>query len=228
MAAKNVPAPGYSTTKKLMPPIVEMLSELGAQDACIQLQELSIEYLCDAAANTDASIGEFLNPLYKAKNIPQGSYEFDQLRALASRSYLVATYSLVEKMLRGIIAEYKQASPDLATGWKSKDSSGENLSPLRELTDNLPAALGKPLQSCPEFRLLEYYRLVRVANSHVKNSTLAKAIKAHKATVPDIEHLRTYAPSNAPNPPDMICFDDFVLFTRATKYYSKLLNEACG
>jgi hypothetical protein len=229
MTTKEVPAPGYATTKHLMPSIDLMFSELGAQDACIQLQELSIEYLCNSAAATRAPIGDFLKLLYSGNKIPHGTHDFEELRELASKSYLVVTYALFEKMLRGIIAEYKVANPASVTAWKRQNGAGENLPPLQELVLNLPAAVGNQLKSRPEFKLLEYYRLVRVANSHVKDTTLSSVEKALKAFTPaEMAHFRTYDSSTSPNAPAQIRFDDFLLFTRAIKYYSKLLNEACA
>lgn len=230
MAKKKIPDPGYTTTKKLMTSIRGIFDELGAQDACIQLQELSIQYLCNSAVATRAPIGDFLKLLYKGNKIPQGTYNFDELRELASKSYLTATYALLEKMLRGIISEYKTKNPGTAVGWRKQNLKGENFSPLQELVENLPQTISAPLVSAPEYRLLEYYRLVRVANSHHKGSTLTNAEKAYAViTSRDMSHFLSYdAAPPAPNPPDKICFADFLLFTRAIKYYSKLLNEACA
>ncbi|MDK1024086.1 MAG: hypothetical protein QGD92_07630 [Gammaproteobacteria bacterium] len=230
MATKNIPAPGYTTTKGLLPSIKRMFDGVGAQDACIQLQELSIQYLCNSAEATRAPIGDFLKLLYRWNNIPHGTYDFDELLELASKSYLTATYALLEKMLRAIISEYKNNNPSVVKGWKKQNSQGENFSPLQELAENLPSKQSATLKNAPEYRLLEYYRLVRIANSHHKGETLRNAGKAHSAiTAADIAHFQTYDPAvMAPNAPEGICFEDFLLFTRAIKYYSKLLNEACA
>lgn len=230
MTTKTIPHPGYSTTKKLIAPIKNMFDELGAQDASIQLQELSIQYLCNSARVEKIPVGDFLKSLYKGSGIPHGTYDFDELRELASKSYLTVTYALLEKMLRAIISEYKEKNPVAATQWRKKNSNDENYPPLQELIENLPSTSRVQLRGVPEYRLLEYYRLVRVANSHHKGETLKNAEKARMQITPaDIGHFSNYIPAvAAPNDPEHICFDDFLLMTRAIKYYSKLLNEACA
>lgn len=229
MKSKLPPHPGYVTKKALASSVKTLASELGEQDACIQLQELSIEYLCNSATATRAPIGDFLKLLYRGNKIPHGTYSFDKLRLQASKSYLIVTYSILERFLRALIAEYRSANPVTSATWKEKSSSGENLSPLLQLAENLPKKDVTILKNAPEFKLLEYYRLVRVANSHIKSATLEKAEKAYQDFTPkDISHFRKYKITDAPNKPDTLSFSDFALFTRAIKYYSKLLNEVCA
>lgn len=227
--AKQVPPPGYKTTKPALPAIKLMLHELGAQDASIQLQELCITYMQNSAAATKAPLGDFLNLLYAGNNIPRGTHKFDELRELASNSYLMVTYAAFEKMLFEIIDQVKMNKPVLAAKWNSKNNSGGGLPPLMELTQNLPAGDRSILEKAPEYRLFEYYRAVRVANSHIKGSTSTYVNKAFAAlTQADLQHFSSCYGLQAPNPPGQITFDDFQLFTRAIKYYSKLLNEACA
>ncbi len=229
MATKKIPAPKYTTTKKLLPSIKQMRSELGAQDARVQLQELSIQYLFKAAAASGLPIGDFLKPLFQENNISQGTFNFDELRELSSKFYLTGTYALFEKMLRELISDYQLANPSLVANWKKESSKGKKLPPLQELLCNLPPAAARRLKVCSEYKLFEYYRLVRVANSHVKDKTLSSAEKSYKSISPtDFSHFRTYDSSSAPSDPKNISFSDFFLFTRAIKYYSKLLNEECA
>lgn len=227
--AKSIPKPGYTTTKPNIPSIKIMFKELGAQDACVQLQELSITYMQNSAAATNAPLGDFLNLLFKANKIPQGTHSFQELREVSSKSNLIATYALFEKMLFATIAHVKQTNHALAANWVSKSTSGGGLPPLLELTQNLPAASRSTLEAAPEFRLFEYYRAVRVANSHIKGSTATHVAIAYAAlSETDLQHFISCYTLQAPNAPNQINFEDFKLFTRAIKYYSKLLNEACA
>lgn len=205
-----------------------MFQELGAQDACIQLQELCITYMENSAAATRAPLGEFLKLLYTGNGIPHGTYSFTELKELSAKSYLIVTYALLEKTLLAVISHVKAAQPVLAASWKAKSASGGGLPPLLELTQNLPAADCTKLEEAPEFRLIEYYRAVRVANSHIKGSTAAAVTAAFKSLTPsDIQHFTTCY-DLTPNAPADVRFEDFKLFTRAIKYYSNLLNEACA
>jgi hypothetical protein len=228
MRSKAVPDPGYITTKPLLPPINSMLSDLGRQDACIQLQELSIRHLTDTLQGTGNPVADFLKPLYALYGIPQGTYELDELKELVAKSYLILTYAQLEKTLRGVIGHYKAANPAIASTWVKKNSDGEQYAPLQELHANLPTASAKRLKECPEYSLLEYYRVVRVANSHVKDGTLSRAdTEYNRLTKKQRDHYTSCYKLAAPNPPSQVSFEDFLLFTRAIKYFSRLINEEC-
>ena len=87
------------------------------------------------------------------------------------------------------------------------------------------------LISPPEFRLLKYLsRLVKSAGTRVNEKATDKAVKAFDSlTVSDMAHFHKYPlTAGAPNKPGEINFEDFKLFTRSVKYYSKILNEVCG
>jgi hypothetical protein len=227
MSSKNTPYPGYKTEKPIMEPIKDLFDELGAQDACIQLQELSITHLKEKADEKGDIVGDFLNEMYKENGIPQGTHDFNDLRLIASRSYLITTHAIFEKMLREIIKDCKIKTK---SKWVTNTDKGENFAALQELIENLPKEKKINLTIVPEYKLLEYYRYVRVANSHRKNDTSKKADKAYSSfSKKDFDHFKSYAfAPKAPNPPEHICFSDFLLFTRAIKYYSKLLNEHCA
>ena len=224
-----VPHPGYTTSKPLIAPISSMYKELGAQDACIQLQELSTNYLEKSATAMNAKVSDFLKLLYVANGIPHGTYSFAQMRSTACASYLIVTHSLFEKMVKGCIRHYRASHHQMDAQWVAS-VGGEQIPPLRRLAHNLTEPQRKQLTTPPEYRLLEYYRLVRVAGTHPTYKTREKAEKAFSSlTASDLAHLSQYPLlSGAPNPPDAINFEDFKLYTRAIKYYSNLLNEICG
>lgn len=226
----NVPHPGYSSEKPLIEPISVMYKELGDQDACVQLQELSVHYLEQCAADKGESVRDFLRELYQASSIPHGTHSFEQMRAVASTSYLLVTYALFERMVRGCIRAYQSRYPEVEATWSEKNAAGEQLPPLPKLVFNALPKHKKQLVAPPEYKLLEYYRVVRVAGTHVDGKTLERAEKAFRALSPaDSQHFRTYSQiTQAPNTPDKISFEDFRLYTRAIKYYSNILNDVCG
>jgi hypothetical protein len=225
--SKSTPLPGYKTTKPAIPAIKSMFRELGAQDACIQLQELCAVYMQNSAAATNAPLDAFLHLLYQGNGIPHGTLSFSELRQLSAKSYIVLTYALFEKMLLEVIDYVKSSIPGSAAAWVTKSATGGRLPPLLELAANLPAAERQSLEGVPEFRLFEHYRAVRVANSHVVGNTANKAQVAFGLlSNNDLSHFTHCYELQAPNPASDITFQDFRLFTRAIKYYSRLVNEA--
>lgn len=229
IAGTEAPAPGYATSKPLIEPIRSMLKELGAQDAAVQLQELSIRYLNDAVTSSSLSAAEFLKPLFRRNGIPQGTHSFNELRSVATISYIVMTYAALEKMLRGVGRDYRHRHSEVGARWKNKNGAGETLSPFQELCANLPKEQRAILNKCPEAKLFEYYRLVRVSLTHRTQQTIDKAVRDFEKFSPaDLMHFKGSYTLEAPNPPERLTFDDFLLFTRATKYFARLVNECCG
>lgn len=225
----NVPHPGYTSSKALIAPISLMYKELGDQDACVQLQELSVSHLQKCASDRGESVRDFLRNLYAANSIPHGTHSFEQMRSVASTSYLLVTYSLFEKMIKGCIREYRGRYPEVESTWTDR-VDGEQLAPLQRLSHNALTMHKRQLMAPPEFKLLEYYRVVRVAGTHVDEKTAEKAERAFRAmSQEDLHHFRAYPQiTQAPNPPNSLSFEDFRLYTRAIKYYSNVLNDICG
>lgn len=225
----NVPHPGYKSEKPLIKPIARMYKELGDQDACIQLQELAVRYLERTVADLGDGAHEFLRGLYRDSDVPHGSHSFSEMSAVASRSYLLVTYALFEKMIKGCIREYRTRYPEISPKWTDQQN-GEQLSPLQRLAANALPRHKRQLVTPSEYKLLEYYRIVRNSGTHVDAKSAEKATKAFSAfSAADIAHFREYAKiSSAPNLPEQISFEDFRLFTRSIKYYSNILNDVCG
>lgn len=225
----SVPHPGYSTSKPLIEPISLMYKELGDQDACVQLQELAVSHLEKCAVSNGEGLGDFLHSLYSANSIPHGTHSFEQMRAVASTSYLLVTYALFEKMVKGCIRAYRNRNPDNDSTW-SDQVGGEQMSPLKRLVFNLSPAQKQQLSAPPEYKLFEYYRLVRVAGAHADEKTFEKSQRVFDAlSAADIAHFHTYRLiTSAPNPPGKISFEDFRLYTRSIKYYSNILNDVCA
>ena len=224
MPKKPVPHPGYSATKPWLTAFQTLFNDLGEQDACIQMQEISQRFLEATAKGMGTKVENFLQILYQAHAVPHGTYDFLQMRNVSHRSYLVLTYASFEGALNEAIAEFKTRT---GATWSKQNAHGKSLAPLAQVAFNLPSN-ATTLQSAPEYRLIEYYRFVRIAESHRTPVTSAAAAAAFgQLTAADHQHFAKYAYiKGAPNPPDSISFEDFKLFTRAVKYFSNLLNDA--
>ena len=221
-----IPHPGYTTSKPFIPALNSLFLALGAQDACIQLQEIAVIHLEKSALAMNAQMADFLKLLYISNSVPQGSYSFSDMRAQIYNSFVSATYAIFERSLKECIAAYK--SKNQVTSWITQVGSA-NLDPLSQVLHNCTPS-EKALLSVPEQRLFDYYRKVRVASNHVSAGAANNTSAAFAAITPtEISHFQNYAYIfGAPHAPGTLTFHDFRLYTRAIKYYANLLNEVCG
>lgn len=221
-----IPHPGYTTDNPFIPALSSLFLDLGAQDACIQLQEIAVIHLEKSALAMNAQMPDFLKLLYISNSVPQGTYSFSDMRAQIYNSFISATYSIFERSLKECIAVYK-AKNQLAN-WVTQIGSAK-LDPLSQILHNCTPS-ERNLLSVPEKSLFDYYRKVRVADNHVSASTATNASAAFTAlTSVEIAHFQNYAYIfGAPHPPGTLTFHDFRLYTRAIKYYANLLNEVCA
>ena len=223
-----VPHPGYKNVKPYIQSVLDLFSELGAQDACLQLQEVAIVHLEKSAQALNAHMNDYLKLLYISNNIPQGSYSFTDMRTQIYKSFIALTYSVFDKTLKACNKSYQQKNPALM--WITTLKGGSALHPLEQLCYNCTPAEKLTLTQPPEFRLLEYYRRVRIASVHRSASTTQEAELAFRALTPlDHQHFQMYAHLyGVPNAPSSLTFQDFRLYTRAIKYYINIVNDVCA
>ena len=166
-----VPHPGYTTSKPFIPALNSLFSELGAQDACLQLQEIAVIHLEKSALAMNAQMTDFLKLLYISNSVPQGTYSFSDMRAHIYNSFISATYAIFERSLKECIAAYK--AKNQVTNWVTQIGSAK-LDPLSQILHNCTPS-EKALLSVPEQLLFDYYRKVRVAGNHVSSGTANNA-----------------------------------------------------
>jgi len=227
---KKVPAPGYETDKPLFPAISKLNEELGLQDSAIQLSEVAIQVLVEQAESSGKPVREYLGDQFSARNIPRGTHDFAHLKSFSHGTFIVQTYGLIESVLKRLGREYRQHKW-LDDKWTSKDDEGATLSPLAALIANLPAKDARLVKDKPEVDLFEYYRALRVSVVHPSPDTTAKANTAFASLskhIDEKDYFRKTYLRNAPNPPGLVNFEDFRLFTRSFKYLANVLNQACN
>jgi hypothetical protein len=223
-----VPHPGYVNAHPYIEPVSKLFSELGAQDACLQMQELAIVHLEKSAQAMNAQMNDYLKLLYISNNIPRGTYSFDEMREKIYVSFVSLTYTMFEKCIKRCNWFYQQKIPP--NTWKTTLQGGVALHPLDQLTYNASREQKQALTAPPEHKLLEYYRRVRIASVHLDDDTKKAAEQAFADLTPtDHQHFLSYAHIyGAPNPPGMLSFQDFKLYTRAIKYYINVVNDVCS
>jgi hypothetical protein len=208
--------------------VLDLFSELGSQDACLQMQELAIVHLEKSAQAMNAQMNDYLKLLYISNGIPRGTYSFEEMRGRIYKSFISLTYTVFEKVIKRCNHLYQQNNP--ATTWVTTLPGGNALHPLDQLCHNVSDVQKQNLTTPPEYRLLDYYRRIRIASVHLDASTTQAAAQAFDFLTPtDIQHFHAYAHVyGAPNGPDMLTFQDFKLYTRAIKYYSNIVNDVCA
>jgi hypothetical protein len=208
--------------------VLELFSDLGGQDACLQLQEVAIVHLEKSAQAMNAHMNDYLKLLYRSNSIPQGSYSFADMRAQIYKSFIALTYSVLDRTLKACNRAYQQKNPALT--WITTLKGGAALHPLEQLVHNSTSTEKLALTQPPEYRLLEYYRRVRIASVHIAPDTAQEAQLAFDAiTVSDHQHFQQYQHLfGVPNAPSFLTFQDFRLYTRAIKYYINIVNDVCG
>jgi hypothetical protein len=225
--------PNYFAKKILYPSTVKLRQELGMQDSHIHLQELGTRVLLEEINKSGGTPEKYLSTKFREHGLSHGTHDVESLSVFSAQSYIAQTYAILEKYLKNLSREYRNHKWIAQTAWDKGDS--EKQSPYIKLLENLPPGEKIMLASKPESKLFEYYRAVRVATLHRNEDTLKKAeAEFMKFTDADLDHFKNKYileksgyQLNAPNRYGELTYDDYYLFTRAIKYFSNLINDAC-
>lgn len=193
---------------------------LGESDAILEIDELACRFFIDAAGlSGDAKA--FVAECSKKFGVCVNLAEFDAWRAHLAQRHIVAVYESAERFFKEFRKEHSELHRREWTGDKDGksriDLALENVGPTKEEAEQ---SVGLDLIS-----RFEYYRLVR--NWIVHDRTR----KPEKETMA-LQSLAEYSDANAaalgrlvaPNPPESLSFDDFILFSRVTKLVAEKLS----
>jgi hypothetical protein len=219
--------PGYFNKKPLLKVVSEVKSTIGLQDSCIQTNEVAIRYL-ESISSGSGDQSEFIKGLCKTYAVSAGIDDFEYFKTIQYKSYILQTYNLVEPFFKALNSSYRFYN-NFTGNWKTRDGD-KNLDPFNQLLENLTSTDSKAIKAYPEYYLLNYYRLVRNSIVHLQedpeqHKQTQKYFEQHIADKMDF--FRRNYELEAPNVPDSISFNDFMLYTRAIKYFSNILNDVC-
>jgi hypothetical protein len=193
---------------------------LGETDALVELTELAARSFISSARQS-GNVAAFVEEQSCQHHVRVNMGEVDVLIDHLSRSYIVTVYQSAERFLHEFRKEHR------ALYGKEWVGDADDVDPLTVALRNVAATeieaekrLGSDLVS-----RFQYYRLVRNWIVHTKASDITKPQAAFDRITPySTECVGQFDSVKAPNRPDELCFDDFVLFSRLTK---KLAEKLC-
>lgn len=114
----------------------------------------------------------------------------------------------------------------------------KSLTPLNQLLYNIDSTKKRKLRIIPEYLLADYYRLLRNGYVHreiKKSVSLKKPSEYYLKNITNIQgHFDKYyktlpeSGAPAPNSPQSVSFQDFILYSRAVRNLANYLNELCS
>lgn len=190
---------------------------MGYFDSIIELNEVAIrEFTLKAYESGDFE--EFLNERSSFHNvrvnfpcIPQ------QFNSTIARSYLVLVSACFEEFLEELRVQC-QSIKGIVWLWEEKESKLETA--FKKISPTIKR------DSDINYKICDYYRLIRNASVHDSEKQRKKLESEHKK-LDALQAIKTsYSSLSAPNKFDSITFDDFILYTRAAKTVAVQLCES--
>ena len=190
-----------------------LFRHLGETDAMVELTELASRYFLSAARRS-GDVPAFLSSATMEHGVCVNLAEVECLSRHLVRTYIVIVGSAVERFLKEFRKEHIALYRKEWIGDRDKKDrlhlAFENLVGSRIEGEN---QIGIDLVS-----RFQYYRNLRNWVVHEKESNLEEPQERFNAIIPySQEHQKMFQRLAAPNQPDSLAFDDFLLFSRLTK-----------
>ena len=150
--------------------------------------------------------------------------EWGELRSHAHRYVIAQQISMIDAFLRQLSYEFKTYKQIPEGTWKTQARGGQQLDLLAALTENFTSAVRTHIRQCPEYHLVHYYRAVR---NRLIHGTKADTDNQLKTLLRSHESHFSTSYKSLPSSYKDIDYADYFLLTRAFKYFSKVLNDAC-
>lgn len=190
-----------------------LVKYLGEADAMVEVMELAVRhFISEAKCETRDFVG-----LEASKHgIRVSLNELDRVQVHLARHYIVMVYESAERFLKEFRREHFKLH---GLKW-SGDAEDKN-----RLTVTLENVVGTIDQDIVD--RFQYYRLVRNWIVHNQEGDAKEAMMQFDAIVPYSEqNSAVFGTTPGPNRPEMLTFDDFILFSRITKHLGGMLCEA--
>lgn len=179
----------------------------GQYCATNQFVELSMRCILIEHENDLENRSDFID-LANKYSLTLTSHNVNQLANSVSRSYIFNVHACFEAFLNDLLDHIKNFGRNAL---KEKDA-GDSL--LKHICGYLyPKGIPNDLK--PSFDVCEYYRLVRNDSAHGIGSSTVKEKDVKKAQSLVLDRDAKFSKLIAPNAPNELTFDDFVMFARS-------------
>jgi len=201
--------------------VAELRKELGQYDAVVQLTEISVRNFIENA-RTHSSIRDYITEQSQKYNIRTNDVEMDILMNRLPLQYIASVQQYAEYFLYKFKEEYEEL-------YNYKIELGDtNENFLDKLISKLPYNKQALMSEVGEvhYGIISYYKKIRNKYSHyfqISDSSLQK--EHQKLLLKKSEIKEIYELSDVPNDYENLTFNDFMLFTRALKYFA---NNLCN
>jgi len=186
----------------------EFKHELGKTNAAVECAELAVrKFLHEAEQSRDGSA------FVKAASVKYGVHvdklDAQLLKRLLAQLHITTIHQEFESFLETVIREYRGKAADLERG----DSLLKGT--LKDVFGSYDAGVKKMGRF--EVETAEYYRLVRNSFAHDGSTAAAKTDIPRLRDMLETQDDGSYKRLSAPNAPEAVNFDDFILFSRIAK-----------
>ncbi|WP_339878591.1 hypothetical protein [uncultured Algoriphagus sp.] len=222
-------APGYFTNKPQFKIIGELRKTLGFYDSIPTTIELVINDYVDKCKIKGVTPENELNTVAKNFTVKNHNIQsLDSSRQHIYNFYILSVFNVADSFFRDL--KKLMIKLNSIQNWKTK-SGRKDLDAFNQVIENCKSKDGSTLKSKPEFHLINYYRLHRNSVVHrvfKKENQFSESDKYYdKYVLPNVNYHKTTYNLDAPNKSDSINLHDFLIYTRAIKYYNNLINDAC-
>lgn len=204
-----------------LPCYLRLKRELGEIDACAECQEIAVREFLHNCKNA-ADPASIIQRLSRIHGIRVDSVDLERFAQCNTELQLVAVTQAFEVFLNDYIGEHPRLG--------SRESRDHQETLLDFIVRRLKIAPGasRALRQSLEYRVYNYYRVLRNTVAHGARSGAAVASAKNRGLDQlkrDCESCSEYQRLDAPNSETLLSFDDYVLFTRASKRLALHLCE---
>jgi len=231
--------PSYHINSPRYPSLAILYDNLAYQDAGFQSNQIVLDFFFSYMKDNQIDTKEFIRTLAKEYKISAGTEDLLRVKKIMAESYLVQTYNIAELFFKEFNKVYRVIHG--IEDWKTTErvgNSDKKLDPLNQLLKNIHGEKSGKLRRLPEYLLCDYYRLLRNGYVHreiVESVSMKKPAEFfNKNIVGCQDHFKQYfkvipvTGIPAPNPPSLINFQDFIIYSRALRNLANFINELCS
>jgi hypothetical protein len=202
----------------------QLRKRLGEVGALVELNELAVRAF-SAAASASGNVMSFVQQACDAHDIRVRAVTLDGLSVHAAQSYVLMVHQELEVFVRDLQGEHEAL---VGSSWVKRDEKEGLLAwVVRAANAHCHDRAMRVDLALPDYRVVLYYSALRTAlvHPHLRDEhRLDRRLKKVSESLDDIVAAYGVQPAAF----DSLSFDDFVLFSRATRDLGDELGRACA